>query len=262
MARIRGAAVVITGASSGIGAATAVAFARRRARLALCARRFDRLQAVAEQCRAAGAPEVVIRKVDVGRAGEARGFISFALQHLDGIDVLVNNAGRGWRGRLQDMTEQEVVSVVDTNLLGCVWTTQAAVPVMVAQGSGVIIHVASVVGVRAMPYSAAYSASKHALAGLSHALRGELSGTGVKVCTVYPGTTTTEFLGGQTHDGFMTHSSRYVARTILRTARWPRRDVFVLPYRVASLAEPVLGGLLDHVLGETRRGQHPEYRER
>jgi short-subunit dehydrogenase len=133
---------------------------------------------------------------------------------------------------------------------------------MVAQGSGVIINVASVVGVRAMPYSAAYSASKYALAGLSHALRGELSGTGVKVCTVYPGTTATEFLGGQTHDGFMTHSSRYVARTILRTARWPRRDVFLLPYRVASLAEPVLGGLLDHLLGETRRGQHPEYRER
>jgi short-subunit dehydrogenase len=262
MARIRGAAVVITGASSGIGAATAVAFARRRARLALCARRFDRLQGVAEECRGAGATEVFIRKVDIGRPGEARGFISFALQHLDSIDILINNAGRGWRGRLQDMTEQEVLSVVDTNLLGCVWTIQATVPVMVAQGSGVIINVASVVGVRAMPYSAAYSASKYALVGLSHALRGELSGTGVKVCTVYPGTTATEFGGGARSDGFMTQSPRRVARTILRTARWPRRDAYVVPYRVASLAEPILGGLLDHVLGEARRGQHPEYRER
>ena len=261
MARIRGAAVVITGASSGIGAATAVAFARRRARLALCARRFDRLQGVAEQCRAAGATEVFIRKADIGRPGEARGFISFALQHLDRVDILVNNAGRGWRGRLQDMTEEDVQSVLDTNLLGCVWTTQAAVPVMLGQGSGVIINVASVVGVRAMPYSAVYSASKFALVGLTHALRGELSGTGIKVCTVYPGTTATEFLGGQKPDGFMTHSPRRVAKTIIRTARWPRRDVYVLPYRLASFAEPILGGLLDHVLGEARRSQHPEYRE-
>src|SRR5438105_9479385 len=262
MARIRGAAVVITGASSGIGAATAVAFARRRARLALCARRFDRLQTVAEQCRGVGAAEVVIRKVDVGRPGEARGFVSLALQHMDGIDVLVNNAGRGWRGRLEDMTEEEVLSVIDTNLLGCIWTIQAAVPVMLARGSGVIINVASVVGVRAMPYSAAYSASKYALVGLSHGLRGELSGTGVKVCTVYPGTTATEFLGGQAPDGFMTHTPRQVAKTILRTARWPRRDAFVLPYRAASFAEPFLGGLLDHVLGAARRSQHPEYRRR
>jgi short-subunit dehydrogenase len=262
MARVRGAAVVITGASSGIGAATAVAFARRRARLALCARRFDRLQGVADQCRQAGAAEVVIRKADVGRPGEARGFISFALHHLDGIDILINNAGRGWRGRLQDMTDEEVVSVVDTNLLGCVWTIQATLPVMLAQGSGVIINVDSVVGVRAMPYSAVYSASKYALRGLSHALRGELSGTGVKVCTVYPGTTATEFFGGRQPDGFMTHSPRHVARTILRTARWPRRDAYVLPYRVASFAEPIFGGLLDHVLGEARRSQHPEYRER
>jgi short-subunit dehydrogenase len=262
MARIRGAAVVITGASSGIGAATALAFARRRARLALCARRFDRLQEVAEQCRRAGATEVVIRKVDVGRPGEARGFVSFALQHFDRIDILINNAGRGWRGRLQDMSEEDTLSVVDTNLMGCVWMLQATVPVMVAQGSGVIINVASVVAVRAMPYSAVYSASKHAMVGLSHALRGELSGTGVKVCTVNPGTTATEFFRGRRPDGFMTHSPRYVARTILRTARWPRRDVFVLPYRLAGLAEPIFGGLLDHVLGETRRGQHPEYRER
>src|SRR2546427_85381 len=144
MARIRGAAVVITGASSGIGAATAVAFARRRARLALCARRFDRLQGVADQCRQAGATEVFIRKADIGRPGEARGFISFALHHLDRIDILVNNAGRGWRGRLQDMTEEEVLSVFDTNLLGSVWTVQATLPVMLTQGSGVIINVGSV----------------------------------------------------------------------------------------------------------------------
>lgn len=260
MTGLRAAAVLVTGASSGIGAATALAFARRRCRLAICARRLDRLQAVAERCRAAGAAEVVVRKADVGQPAEARAFVGVALQQFDRVDVLVNNAGFGWRGRLEEMPEQEVSAMVATNLLGCIWTVQAALPSMLAAGSGVIINVASVVGFRANPYSAVYSATKHAMVGLSHALRGELSGTGVKVCVVYPGTTDTEFFKGQPPGGLFLHSAQRVAEVIVRTARWPRRDVILFPYRAAQLTEPVLGGLLDHVLGEARRRQHPEFR--
>jgi hypothetical protein len=131
---------------------------------------------------------------------------------------------------------------------------------MLEANTGVIVNVASVVGFRAMPYSAAYSASKHALVGLSHALRGELSGTGVKVSVVYPGTTDTEFFQGERPRAPLTHSPRWVARAIVRTARHPRRDVVILPYRVAHLVEPILGGPLDHVLGETRRGGDPRLR--
>src|SRR5215471_15984182 len=109
MARLRGAAILVTGASSGIGEATAVAFAGRGARLALCARRFDRLQAVAQRCRAAGALEVVVRKADISRPLEARGFVAAALSAFDRVDVLVNNAGVGWRGRFQDMDEADLV---------------------------------------------------------------------------------------------------------------------------------------------------------
>src|SRR5262245_46046328 len=105
---LRGAVVLVTGASSGIGAATAQAFARRGARLAICARRFDRLQAVAERCRSSGSPEVVVRRADVGRPAEANGFVAAALSSFDRIDVLVNNAGVGWRGRFQDMTDEEL----------------------------------------------------------------------------------------------------------------------------------------------------------
>ena len=123
MAGLKGAAVLITGASSGIGEATALAFARRRARLCLCARRLDRLQAVAERCRESGALEVVIRKADVGRAAESRGFVATGLQHFDRIDVLVNNAGFGWRGRLTDMPEDQVQSLVDTNVKGVILHT-------------------------------------------------------------------------------------------------------------------------------------------
>src|SRR5690348_13597815 len=180
MARLRGAAVLITGASSGIGEATALAFARRGARLAICARRFDRLQVVAQRCRAAGSPEVVVRRADISRPAEARGFVAAALSSFDRIDVLVNNAGVGWRGRFQDMAEADLVGMLHTNVLGALLITQAALPTMLEVNAGVVVNVASVLGFRAMPYSAAYSACKHALVGLSHALRGELSGTGVK----------------------------------------------------------------------------------
>jgi short-subunit dehydrogenase len=260
MARLRGAAVLITGASSGIGEATALAFARRGARLALCARRFDRLQGVGQRCRAAGAYEVVLRRADISRPAEARGFVAAALSSFDRIDVLVNNAGVGWRGRFQDMAETDLVEMLQTNVLAAMLTTQAALPSMLQVSSGVVVNVASVLGFRAMPYSAAYSASKHALVGLSHALRGELSGTGVKVSVVYPGTTATELFRGERPDGLLTHPASWVARAIVRTARHPRRDVVILPYRLGHLVEPVLGGPLDHVLGELRRARDPSLR--
>jgi short-subunit dehydrogenase len=248
MASLRGAAVLVTGASGGIGEATAMAFAREGARLALCARRFDRLQAAAQRCRAAGAAEVVVRRADVSRPPEARGFVAAALSAFERVDVLVNNAGAGWRGRFQDMAEADLVSLLDTNVLAAMLTTQAVLPAMLDANAGVVINVASVLGFRPLPYSAAYSASKHALVGLSHALRGELSGTGVKVSVVYPG-------------GVVHHSPGWVARTIVRTARRPRRDVILLPNRLAHLAEPVFGGLLDHVLGEARRARDPRLRD-
>jgi short-subunit dehydrogenase len=255
--RLRGASVLITGASSGIGEATALAFARRHARLAICARRLDRLQAVAERCREAGAEAVSIRRADVGKRADARAFVAAALRDYDRIDVLVNNAGAGWMGRLHEMPEREVRALVDTNLLGVIWTTQAALPSMLAARSGVVINVASVVGFRPNPYSAVYSATKHAVVGLSHALRGELSGSGVKVSVVYPSTTATEFFtdGGQRMGP--AYPTGWVARLILRTARWPRRDAMVLPVRAAHFGEPFIGGLLDHVLGEQRRRRNP-----
>jgi short-subunit dehydrogenase len=257
MARIKGASVLVTGASSGIGEATALAFARRGARLALCARRLDRLQSVAERCRKAGAPAVTVRRADVSRQAEVRGFVASALRDFDRIDVLVNNAGVGWRGRLLDMGEADLRRLFDTNVMGAVWAIQAVLPSMLAERSGVIVNVASVAGFRPVPYSAAYGATKHALVGLSHALRGELSGTGVKVSVVYPGTTATEFFGDERPPGFM-QPAWWVANTIVRTVRWPRRDVIVLPYRAAHLAEPVLGGPLDHLLGEVRRRHWPQ----
>src|SRR5579885_1736155 len=228
MARLRDAAILITGASSGIGEATALAFARRRARLALCARRLEPLRSVALRCHKAGAADVLVRTADVGHPGEARAFVLAALAAFERVDVLINNAGVGWHGRFETMPEATLTEILVTNVLGAMWTTQAALPAMLGARSGVIVNVAWVVGVRAMPYSAVYSASKHALVGFSHALRGELSGTGVKVCTVHPGTTSTGFFRGREPEGLIAQSPQWVARTIVRAVRWPRRDVYVL----------------------------------
>lgn len=250
--------VVITGASSGIGAATAIAFARRGARLELGARRLDRLETVAVKCRLAGSPEVNVRQLDVGQRAQARAFIAAAIRGHERLDVLVNNAGVGWMGRLHQMPEEKVDELIATNLKGVISTIQAALPWMLERRRGVIINVASVVGFRASPYSALYSATKHAVVGFSHALRGELSGTGVKVCAVYPGVTGgTEFFDDTERPVGPEYPASWVARLIVRTARYPRRDAMVLPIRLGHLAEPVFGGLMDHALGEARRRVSP-----
>jgi short-subunit dehydrogenase len=255
--RLKGAVVVITGASSGIGEAAALAFARKRANLVLGARRMDELNTVAQKSRERGAPEVTVRRLDVGQRAEARAFVAAALRDHERIDVLVNNAGVGWMGRLHEMSDERVDELVATNLRGTITTTQAALPSMLARGRGVIINVSSVLGFRAAPYSSVYSATKHAIVGFSHALRGELSGTGVKVCVVYPASTETGFFAETEAPIGPQYPAWWVANAIVRTARFPRRDVMVMPYRFVHMAEPFLGGLLDHALGEARRKRSP-----
>lgn len=258
--RLKGSVVLVTGASSGIGEATAIAFARRGARLELGARRLDRLKAAAQRCKDAGSPDVSVRVLDVSQRTSARAFIGAALRDHEQIDVVVNNAGTGWFGRAHLMPEHKLDELIATNFKGVVNVTQAALPWMLEHRRGVIINVASVAGFRPTPYSAVYGATKHAVVGFSHALRGELSGTGVKVCVVYPGVTAgTEFFGGaEPPVGFLTLSAGWVANLIVRTARYPRRDAMVVPMRLFHLAEPVFGGLGDHVIGEARRRTLPE----
>lgn len=182
-----------------------------------------------------------VRRLDVGNTADARAFVAAALRDHDNIDVLVNNAGVGWMGRLHEMPEEKVEELVATNLKGVIATTQAVLPAMLARRRGVIINVSSVVGFRASPYSAVYSATKHAVVGLSHALRGELSGSGVKVCVVYPGVTKTEFFDSTEVPVGPMYSAEWVANLIVRTAQFPRRDAIVMPLRLAHLAEPLFG---------------------
>src|SRR5207244_5342961 len=126
--RLKGAVVVIPGASSGIGAATALAFARRGARLELGARRLEKLNAVAEKCRKAGSPDVNVRLLDVGQRASARAFIVATLCDHERLDVLVNNAGVGGMGRAHEMPEEKVDELIATKLKGVSNTTNPALP--------------------------------------------------------------------------------------------------------------------------------------
>ena len=257
--RLKGSVVVITGASSGIGAAAAEAFAGAGARLELGARRLEKLEEVAERCRKAGAPAVHARRLDVGSRAAARAFVAAAIRDHERLDVLVNNAGTGWVGRAHEMPEEKVDELIATNLKGVINMTQSALTWMLERRRGVIVNVASVAGFRASPYSAVYSATKHGVVGYSHALRGELSGSGVKVCVVYPYLTSgTEFLRPSDTPVRPQYPAWWVANLIVRTARFPRRDAMVFPLRLAQLAEPVFGGLMDHAIGEVRRRSLPE----
>jgi serine 3-dehydrogenase len=186
--------VLITGASAGIGAACARAFAREGARLVLAARRTERMRALAEELHAAHATECHLVALDV-RDGEA---VAAALGGLPAgwteVDVLVNNAGLG-RGmeKLHDGTPADWDEMIDTNVKGLLYTTRAVVPGMVARGRGHVVNLGSVAGHEVYPGGAVYCATKHAVDAITRGLRMDLLGTGVRVSTVDPGMVETEF---------------------------------------------------------------------
>jgi short-subunit dehydrogenase len=186
----RGKTVWITGASSGIGAALAQAFARRGARLLLSARRSERLAQVAASCTGA---DVQLLPFDVAALDSLPSKVDAALSLTGGIDVMVHNAGIGQRSSVRETAFEVERKLLDTNYLGPVALTKALLPSMLARGGGRLVVVSSVLGVMSVKQRAAYCASKHALHGYFNALRAELSADGISVLLVCPGHVNTEF---------------------------------------------------------------------
>ncbi|MFN8026617.1 MAG: SDR family oxidoreductase [Acidimicrobiia bacterium] len=187
-----GANVLVTGASSGIGAATALAFARSGATVGICARREDRLTEVLAQCRE-HAPDSRMWVVDLADLDALPAFVARAEEELGGIDVLVNNAGVPKRRRSATLTLEDAHDVMRTNYYSPVALTVAALPAMLARGSGDIVNVSSM-GVHMVAFGVgAYAASKAALEMFTEALYVEIAGTGVQVHLLVPGTTLSEF---------------------------------------------------------------------
>ncbi len=185
--------IIITGASSGIGGATARRLARGGARLVLGARRAEPLMALARELDPAGT-RVLAVPADVTVEADRRRLVDTALERFGRIDALVNNAGYGTRGPLERVPVELIRRNFETNLFSLIALTQLVAPHLRGQGSGRIVNIGSVAGRIARPLSAVYDSTKHALEAVTDGLRGELAPFGVQVVLVRPGFILTEFV--------------------------------------------------------------------
>jgi NADP-dependent 3-hydroxy acid dehydrogenase YdfG len=192
---LEGRVAVVTGASSGIGEATARALSDAGAAVALCARRTDRLEALAESIDG----PTFVRAVDVSDEEQATGFVRDAAGELGGMHVLVNNAGLMLLGPVSDQTTEDWRRMIGVNLLGLLYCTHAALPLMERNGGGDIVNVSSVAGRRADAGAAVYNMTKFGVHAFSEALRQEALHVKVRVTTVAPGFVETELQGHNTN---------------------------------------------------------------
>jgi short-subunit dehydrogenase len=191
MQAFSGQAVLLTGASEGIGRALAHALAGQRARVALAARNVARLEELAAQCRARGA-EVLVVPADLGDPRACQELVARTLARFGGLDMLINNAGMTMWSRLDELQDEDVLErLVRVNYLGAAWTTRHALPALLAR-RGRVVAVSSLAGLAGVPTRTGYAASKHAMAGFFDSLRIELAGSGVTVTVVAPDFVATE----------------------------------------------------------------------
>ena len=223
MRDLRETVVAVTGASAGIGAAAVRALAAEGAHLIVGARRTDRLDALADEVDA----DVAVVDMDVRRPADARRLVDVALERHGRLDSLVVNAGIGAYGGIMDLTDEQLTDMVETNISGTIWPIRAAVPTFRDHGGGDIVIVASVAGLRGAGDEAVYAATKFAQVGLAGGLDRELLSDGIRVSTLAPGGTATEFAmgAGRTPDmpGLADMmSAEDVAAAIVTVLRQPR----------------------------------------
>lgn len=235
---LRGKVVVITGASSGLGRAGAIEFARLGCRLAIGARREDALAETARQCLAVGAEDALVVPTDVTVEADVMALAERALSAFGRIDVWVNNAGVTAFAALEDGSFDIHRRVVETNLFGSMYGARAVLPIFKRQASGILINVGSTLSVVAQPYVPSYVVSKFAIRGLTELLRTELADhPNIHACTLMPyAFDSPHFQAGANLMGVDPHpmppqqSPEKVARAMVSLAARPRRELHVPRY--------------------------------
>lgn len=246
---ISGRTVLITGASSGIGAACAHGFAAAGCRLILLARRQERLESLKEELARDSSDAILTAAIDVRDQSSVESWLSSLPSQWATIDLLINNAGlaRGLAS-LQSGCIDDWEEMIDTNLKGLLYVTRAVLPQMVERGTGHVINIGSIAGHEVYPGGNVYCATKHAVAALNRALGIDLLGTGVRVSSVDPGLVETEFsvvrFHGDTeraasvYDGLEPLTAEDVAQAVLFCATRPShanvRELILMPAIQAS----------------------------
>jgi NADP-dependent 3-hydroxy acid dehydrogenase YdfG len=216
--------VAITGASAGIGQATARELARAGARVVIGARRRERLDAIDAEFPG----QVAAVQMDVRKPEDSRRLVATAIERFGRLDALIANAGMGMYGGILDRSDEELATMLDTNVAGTVWPIRAAVPEMLKAGRGDIVIVASVAGFRGGADEAVYAATKFAQVGLAGSLDRELRDKGIRVTTIGPAGTSTEFAIGAGRTPAMPELKTYlkpedIAFAIRTVLEQPRR---------------------------------------
>jgi short-subunit dehydrogenase len=234
--RTPGAVAIVTGASSGIGRATARAFARRGTAVVAVARREERLKALVEELRVS-APESFLIAGDLGERDFAERIVHETAQRLGRVDVLVNNAAVPMRKLLFDTSVEEAEAALRVNFLACLWASFAAIPLMLRQGSGTIVNVSSFASKVVPTHETLYAAAKCAMNGFSEGLWNDLRGSGIHVALVHPGPIDTEIWEKGEHPNRFRgrkHPPELVADAILEAVD-RRLHELVVPRRNPSL---------------------------
>lgn len=249
--------IIITGASSGIGEATARLFASNGYRVVLAARRIEKLNDLAQDIQSEGGQALVV-VTDITKNDQVENLVYQSLDHFGQVDILLNNAGLGrleWLEKLDPINDIEYQ--IKVNLIGMIQMTRAVLPYMIEHKQGHIINMGSIAGLIATPTYSVYAASKYGLRGFTEALRREVSIHGIHVTGIYPGSVATEF-GAKagikrktkiSTPKFLKLTAADVAKSIYRVVRKPYRDV-IIPglMRPAVWLSVIFPGVIDRII--------------